>query len=552
MAFLLCLVMQQGISQTLPDSSIDKLFKKWNNPNTPGCVVGIVRNDSLIYAKGYGLANMEDSIQNTPQSIYYMCSVSKQFAGYAITLLAKQGKVKLENDIREYLPWTNFEKKITVRNLLNHTSGIRDDINLAAISGLTMEGMLTQELAVNILKKQRTLNFSPGEKYSYSNSNYVLLAEIVKSVSSQGFPAFTDSAIFKPLNMTRTRFVDNPEEIIKGRAASYEFVIDEKSAPAKYYFENRYQNVYTLGDGGLFTNIIDMSRWVMNFYNPQVGDLKDIEQFTQRGRLNNGRQISYALGIAVDSVRGWKRYIHNGSLAGYRTVVTIYPDLKTGFIIFGNAGDSEVYGKIDNLENLLIPDTRKAKPVNRPMPRDTNSAIVKDTNRIKPFPGNYIAEDGYQVSISLKGDKLYLNGDLLLMPGAKDTFSLFQNPAVKYVFSRNGAGKVSADLITPVSPDAPIHLTQIIKETPILQNYVGTYYCAELDFSCRIVLRDEALYLVSNNHNEAKLSLMGEDHILTGQSFMQHLLVKRDAKDKIKGFELNSQRIMHLYFEKVD
>lgn len=553
---LICLTAQNGVSQTLPDSSIRKIdgfFKKWNNANTPGCVIGIVRNDSLIYTKGYGLANMEDSTLNTPLSIYYMCSVSKQFTGYAITLLTRQGRVKLDNDIREYLPWVKFPGKITVRNLLNHTSGIRDDIGLAAISGLAIEGMLTQDVALNILKKQRSLNFNPGEKYSYSNSNYVLLAEIVKCVSGQSFRAFTDSAIFKPLNMADTRFVDNPEEMIKGRAASYEFVIDEKSSP-KYFFENRYQNVYTLGDGGLFTNVINFSHWVMNFYMPRAGDLKDIEQLTEKGKLNNGKEISYALGIAVDSNRGWKRYIHNGSLAGYRTVVTIFPDLKTGFIIFGNAGDSEVYGKIDELAGMFIPNIEKTKPITRRMSRDSSLTVLGDTSKVKPFLGNYIAEDGFHVNVSLKNGRLYFNNSMLLVPELRDTFSLLQNSAVRYAFSHDKAtGQVSADLITPASPEAPIHLVKAGSVSANeLKNYVGTYYCAELECSYEIILRGQELYFISNKHNDARLTLMGNDHLLTEHSFIDHLLIKRDAKNRIRGFELNSKRIMHLYFDKVN
>ncbi|NNU33804.1 beta-lactamase family protein [Mucilaginibacter sp. S1162] len=123
-------------AQTLPDSltaKVDQLFAKWNNNTAPGCVAGIVRGDKLVYAKGFGLANPENGVPNTPESIFYMCSVSKQFAGYAIAMLANAGKVNLDNDIHTYLPrMADFGgRKITVKNLLNHTSGIRDDIGLS-------------------------------------------------------------------------------------------------------------------------------------------------------------------------------------------------------------------------------------------------------------------------------------------------------------------------------------------------------------------------------------------------------------------------------------
>jgi len=207
----------QSISDSIKNK-IDSLFKQWDSPNTPGGAVGIIRNDSLIYARGYGMADLEQKIPITPQSIFYMCSLTKQFTGYSIALLVGQGKIKPDDDIHVYLPWMpGFGEKITVSNLLHHTSGIRDDISLAAIAGLSLDGMLTQDAALQLLKKQRALNFEPGEKFSYSNSNYILLAEIVKKVSGQTFRAFVDSAIFKPLSMTDSRVIDDNQEIVANR-----------------------------------------------------------------------------------------------------------------------------------------------------------------------------------------------------------------------------------------------------------------------------------------------------------------------------------------------
>ena len=206
------------------------------------------------------MANLEYGIPNTPATIFYAASVSKQFTGYCIALLARQGKINIDEDIHIYLPWMfDFKKRITVRNLLNHTSGIRDDVDLAAISGLGIDGVLTQQSALDIIKKQQTLNFDPGERYSYSNSNYILLAEIVKAISGQSFRDFADSAIFKPLGMANSHFHDDPGELIRDRAISYWDVGDQS-------FVNAFQNVYTFGDGGLFTNVNDLSKWIMNFY----------------------------------------------------------------------------------------------------------------------------------------------------------------------------------------------------------------------------------------------------------------------------------------------
>lgn len=348
----LLIYLMSGCGSSSKSVKIDRLFKKWNDTTMPGLVVGIVRGDSLIYSKGYEEANLERKTPNTANTIYYMASVSKQFTAYSIVLLARQGKLKLDDDIRNYLPWmADFGRKITIRNLLNHTSGIRDDIGLADASGLFSrkgsQGILTQQLALEMLQKEHTLNFDPGEKFSYSNSNFVLLAEIVRVVSGQSFESFTNDSIFKPLGMTRSCFISDTQRLAHDLALSYQ---ETKSG-----FVYDPQRVYTLGDGGLFTDLTDMAHWVSNFYDPKAGDAKDIDQLTERGKLNNGTEIKYAFGIVSDSSHGYRRFTHNGGLSGYRTSIAIYPDLKMGFIIFSNTGDAQTVRKMDQLQELFIP-----------------------------------------------------------------------------------------------------------------------------------------------------------------------------------------------------
>jgi CubicO group peptidase (beta-lactamase class C family) len=540
---LFVIAMPKVNAQALPDSTIikiDRLFEKWNKPDAPGCVAGVIIGDQLVYAKGFGLANLESKAPNTPESIYYMCSVSKQFAGYSIALLMRQGKIRQEDDIRTYLPWANFGEKITVRNLLNHTSGIRDDISLAAISGLGGNGMLTQALAINLLKRQRALNFRPGEMYAYSNSNYVLLAEIVAQVSKQSFRSFTDSAIFKPLGMSASRFISDPDELVKGRAASYTLNNGQ--------FSNSYQNVYTLGDGGLFTSLNDMAKWVSNFYNPVAGDTNDIAQLTQQGTLNNGKTISYAMGVAIDSNRGHKRILHNGGLAGYRTIILVYPALKMGFLVFGNTGEGDIYNKGNQLENLLVPD--RSMPVTTtaataPAPAPAATALT-DTVAVKKWLGNYISETGYKVTISLKAGTLYVNETLAMTPESANVFHLSYRPAIKYTFAGNGVSLESPVLDKPMQLE---HIPDASLTDDALNSYTGTYYSPELDVNFRIVRNGKELWITSSHYKEEKITRVGTDHLFT-DGILSHLLIKRDSKGKITGFEMTDGRIMHLFFRK--
>ena len=536
-------------AQSLPDfitKKIDNLFTKWNTTASPGCVVGVIRNDSLIYAKGFGMADLEHAIPITRSTIFYMASVSKQFTGYSIVLLARQGKIKLDEDIHVYLPWApDFGKKITVRNLLNHTSGLRDDISLAEISGLGMDGMLTQDLAINIIKRQRTLNFNPGEQYAYSNSNYVLLAEIVKAACGLGFRAFADSAIFKPLGMTNSHFQDDYSELIKGRAFSY-------GALDSSHFNNIYQNVYTLGDGGLFTNLTDMAKWASNFTNPTAGDEKDITQLTEKGKLNKGEQINYALGISVGEYKGWREFSHGGGLAGYRTFVSIFPDLKMGFLVFSNVGNFNSTSKAHELADLFI----VGKTTTEKVLTDSAMSVLKDTVLVKKLAGNYISDNGFQFTFRLSGGRAYIDRDgqsNLLRQNDKDTFSFVANPKIKFYFGKSSDKKTAGLFIPPGQLPQPFKkYDSNIKQTDeILKNYAGNYYSQELDCSYYIVVKKHQLLLTSNKYNDTEIVLAGEDNLIDKSGKLSHLKIIRNKKNNIKGFEVNSGRVMHLVFDKI-
>lgn len=539
-------------AQSLPDSTIkkiDSLFSKWNNDNSPGCTVGIVRNDSLIFSKGYGIANLEYSIPNSPATIYHMASVSKQFTAYAIVLLARQGKLQLEDDIHKYLPWfPDLKEKITIRNLLNHTSGIRDQWQLLAISGTRLDDVITQDHIVKILSKQQALNFKPGEEYSYSNSGYTMLAEIVKSVTGQTLRKFTDSAIFKPLGMTNTHFHDDYTEIEKNRSYSYDRIDSVRFANSILSYSNA-------GATSLFTNIDDMSKWVMNFYDHKIGNQQDIDMLTTKGKLNNGKELSYALGIVSDTYKGWKQFSHSGGDAGYRTHVAVFPDLKMGFMVFSNLGDFNPGGKVYQMADLFIKDTTIKKEIIKKENRDSTAAVLKDTVYMQKFTGSYINESGLPFSFNIKNSRLYYkiyDENNFLIKEQNDTFSIPEAPEIKFLFSV----KTKDTLVDIFTPDQAYHLKKYIKDTSqpdeILKAYTGVYYCPELDCKYNIILKDRQLVLTNNKYNDAKLTLINNDHLTNDHWWMNHLLMIRDSANNITGFEVNSGRIMHLKFNKIE
>jgi len=538
-------------AQTVPDSiskKIDNLFVYWNRTSSPGCAIGIIRNDSLIYAKGYGMANLEYNIPISAETIFHMASVSKQFTAYSIVLLARQGKLHLDDDIHTWLPWfPDLKEKITIRHLLNHTSGIRDQWQLLAIAGTRIDDVITQEQIIKVLSKQQALNFKPGEQYSYSNSGFTMLAEIVKSVSGQTLRKFTDSAIFKPLGMNNTHFHDNYTEIVKNRAYSYQ----RENLLA---YSNSILSYSNAGATSLFTNINDLSKWVMNFYKPVTGNQADIEQLVQKGKLNSGAELSYALGISSDKYKGWKQYAHSGGDAGFRTYLTVFPDLKMGFIVFSNLGDVNVYERAYQLADLFVKDS-SAKAAVPAITIDSSKAIVKEESRVKNFAGDFISDDGAQFSFALRNHALYWERggrSDILYPGSKDSFLVAKTPEVKFVFN---TGEDKNVLVNQYWPDNQRLLVKYSTDSIAdkqRQQYAGAYYCPELGCAYTIVVKDHGLVLTNNKYDDSKLKLVGTDHLFTDYWWMRHLKTIRDGQKKIIGFEVNDGRIMHLRFNKME
>jgi CubicO group peptidase (beta-lactamase class C family) len=546
-AFASLLISGLAFTQHLPDSirnRIDSLFQRWNYATSPGCTIGIIKGDSLIYAKGYGMANLEYAIPNSPATIYHMASVSKEFTAYAIVLLAKQGRLKLDDDIRKYLPWfPDMKETITIRHLLNHTSGIRDQWQLLAVSGTRLEDVITQEHVVKLLSQQEELNFKPGERYLYCNSGYTMCAEIVRAVTGKTLRQFTDSAIFKPLGMANTHFHDDHTEIEPNRSYSY--------SRKGLGFANSVLSYSNAGATSLFTNISDLSKWVTNFYQPRVGELNDINELTRRGKLNNGQEIDYALGIISNRYKGWRQFSHSGADAGYRTYLTVFPDLQMGFLIFSNLADINTSEKAYAMADLFIKDTTTSagkKTI------DSSTALLRDSSQWKPMGGSYISDEGLMMRVDWRNGRMTyaFNNNMRLMGSyAKDTLVDLADPSRKFVLKLNGADT----LVEFAAPNQQFRFRKYqsgrIYSDEELKKYTGTYYSDELDCSYSIILKDHQLFLHHPKYNDARLALNGDDQMTSTPWWMNNLLIQRGRKKEVIGFEVNCGRVLHLKFRKI-
>jgi CubicO group peptidase (beta-lactamase class C family) len=387
------------------EAKVDQLFSEWNRSDSPGAAVAIVREGGVIYKRGYGTANLEYDIPITTRSIFDIASVSKQFAGFAIATLSHEGKLSLDDDIRTYLPDVpDFGNTITIRHLLHHTSGLRDWVQSLVIAGVAMEDVISFKHILKMVRHQKVLNFEPGEAYLYSNTGYNLLAEIVEGVTGDSFREWTNARIFKPLAMTNSHFHDDHQMILKNRAYSYQTA--ENGG-----FKHAINNTTALGSSSLYSTVEDLAKWMLNFDDTQIGEQTVIDQMHQRGVLNNGEQISYALGLNIGEYRGLETVGHSGSWRGFRSHLMRFPDQKFGVVILCNLDTFNPLRLAERVADLYLTDVlapvEAASEPEKAAPAEDIKSEPLTPEQLTEFEGDYYTEElDTTYSIRVHGDQL--------------------------------------------------------------------------------------------------------------------------------------------------
>lgn len=422
---------------------VDKLFSQWDKPDSPGCALGVIRDGKLIYKRGYGSANLDYSLALTAESVFYIASTSKQFTAASILLLVRRGLVSLDDDIRKYFPeLPKYEATITVNHLVHHTSGARDYLDLRGMAGQKSDEPFNNEEAVALIARQKGLNFKPGEQFLYSNSNYVLLAEIVRRVSGKSLREFADENIFRPLGMTNTHFNDDRTAVVKNRVISYA-PIDGKR------FRQFVKTIEAVGDGNLLTSVEDLAKWDQNFYDNKVGGEGFSQQLLTATKLNNGKEIPYAFGLGNEEYKGLKAVAHGGAFMGFRTEMIRFPEQRLTAICLCNVGSANPGALARQVSDLYLADQFKlaeGKP-NNPPPAATNQTQppTLTTEQLTEYTGAYFSDEldaTYRVAI--EDGKLFIKARnaprASLVPVSKDEF---RQLGTTFKFTRGAQGQLS-------------------------------------------------------------------------------------------------------------
>jgi len=400
----------------------------------------IDRGGQPRFSRAFGRADLEYDIPNKPETIFESGSIAKQFTAAAIVLLALDGKLNLEDDVRKYVPeLPTYEKTITIRHLLKHTSGLRDWGEVAGLAGWPRGSRVhTHDHVLEILSHQRALNYPPGQRYSYTNSGYNLLAIIVSRVSGQPFATFSQERLFKPLGLTSTQWRDDYRRIVKGRAQAY-----SRARGGTWELDMPFENVH--GNGGLLTTVGDLLTWTAMLEKPTPVWKPMVDSLHVRGRLTNGDTITYALGLVVSDYRGALSVAHTGSTAGYRTDLVRFPGRGLAIAVLCNAGSAAAPQYAYQLVDSLLPGLKPAVASNNQRPRaDTATAISPAA--LADYAGTYYSADveaTYEVSVKDGALTLFLRPAtrIALRPVGKDAFTGFNN---RVWFTRDASGRVAA------------------------------------------------------------------------------------------------------------
>jgi len=544
-----CHAQERGADLALAIEKVDALFAQWDKPDSPGCALAVTKDGQVIYKRGYGSANLDYGIPISSRSIFNIASTSKQFTAASVALLATQGKISLDDEIRKYLPEIpTYPTPVTVRQLIYHTGGIREYSHLMQLAGIRFQDSSDEEV-FRMIARQKELNFKPGDEYLYSNSGYFLLAQIVKRVSGKSLREFAEENIFKPLGMVNTRFHEDNTEVIKSRATGY------SSRKGGGFSDERTVSVH-VGAGGLLTTIDDLVLWDRNFYGNRLnGGQEFINLLLTPGTLNNGGKLNYVFGLDTEQYKGSKLFGHGGAYYGFSSDMIRFPHERFSVICLCNLSNIESERLTRQVADIYLAGVfKKGEAVGAASPPEAK-VISLPEKELNAVAGSYFnsASNNYRRLYAKDGKLIYSRGsseselaplgnNRFLMLGVPDRVEIsFKSPrpgAPLQMFSSANGGK-------PIIHDR-VELASYTSEQ--LARFAGAYYSEEIDATYTISFQDSKLILRRKNVDDAPLQLLFADTFSSVGSGT--LSFTRDNQNRISGLLINTGRVRNLRFNK--
>lgn len=539
--------------------AVDALFAKYDRSSGAGVAVGVYQAGQLRYIRGFGMAELENNIAITPDTVFPLSSVSKQFTAFAILLLSREGKVDLDADVRTYLPYVpDFGQRITVRHLLLHTSGLRDVWGMFWLAGIdAAQG--GQSLALKMVQRQRALNFAPGSEHQYSNTGYVLLAEIVKAVSGQTLRAFTTTRIFKPLRMNHTYFLDEATELVPRRATSYcwKYFYCQNEAQA---WRRELGGTDVMGATGMYSTVGDLARWAGNFTDPVVGDRALIDEFTRLGRLDQGAPINYGFGLWHGTVAGHEAVMHDGANEGFRSIFVVVPKENFSVAILANT--------IMDVEELAARVVSIYLGEQRLEPASLPKVVTPDLATMAALAGHYQRIGQTHLIFERQGRQLVQRTSaggppvplLFRADGTFDAGVEQRNSGLYFRPVRNASGQLIAvdQGTTGENPftdaGAPLRYLRVPtleRDKLDLREFTGDYRSEELDTTVRLFIDNGNLMLESFRLPTSMALQPIYPDAFQGKRYFTQIVMQRGTDGRVVAMLASSNSDRNVRFERV-
>ena len=513
------------------ERAFEKVTKAYVGP-APGCAAAVSLNGDVVFEKAFGLADLEHNVPNTTQTIFESGSVAKQFTAAALVLLQQDGKLSLDDPVKRYIPeLPDYGSPLTIRHLLNHTSGLRDWGTVLSLTGAGRgERVINQDLALDVITHQRSLDFTPGSEYSYSNSGYNLAAIIVERVSKQKFPAFVEERLFKPLGMKNSSWRDDYQRIVPGRAQAY-----SRQGNGPWRLNMPFMNVY--GNGGMLTTVGDWMKWNAMLDSQSLGAAL-VSALETRGVLNDGRKISYALGLTVGTYKGLKDVSHGGSTAGYQTFMARYPDNRVSVAVMCNGTSPGPGGIAASITDEIF------GPFAEP-PRTETSSVSDDElkkligiwrNEKTHAPARFVVENGVSRWSGAR-----------LVPIGGGQFTAGSNQ-LKFTFDRNG----TPVLAEAIDRDGEVRRFVPEKEwtpTPAeLASFKGDWFSEEAGATLTVAVEADKAFIKQRPVMSLPMQSLYKDHFAV-QGYI--IWFTRDKNGKVNAMHVGAGRMRDMPFVRV-
>ncbi|MEO0731629.1 MAG: serine hydrolase domain-containing protein, partial [Bacteroidota bacterium] len=474
-------------------------FAKVQTQEKGGAVLAVVRDGEIVFQAAYGMANLEYGIPNDSNTVFHAASLSKQFTAYAALQLEQQGKLSMDDDVRKYVPEVpDFGHPITLRQLANHMSGLRDQWNLLYLAGWRTEDVIFNQDILDLVTQQDALNFVPGTKVMYSNTGFTLLAEVVARVSGKTFAEYTQENLFGPLEMTNSQFYDDHQKVVPNRAYSYQ----EKDGNVKKHR----LNFATVGATSLFTTVPDLCKWAVHLNTLEATNSTLAKNMNQLAKLNNGELTESANG-QWGSVKfnGMEWFDHSGSDASYRAYFSRFPESNSAAIILANATPVEASGLALGLAELFLHPyfvedkaEKKDEAATIAAREKTYALIQLPAERLRQFCGKYWEpEERYDRTIKIVNDTLiyYRSEDsqTKLVPVAPNEFKMLGDAKdVSVFFETDELGEPTMRL--NIADERTVHFVKYATGIP-LPDTAGSYFSKELNSTLEVSVADGSVHL---------------------------------------------------------